>query len=157
MSTQLLIQFINFNIFNVIIQTIKSVATIKCNKEWASIINAIAYGFYTYIIVLTMCDLPLFWKAGIVALCNLIGVYVVKWGEEKARKDKLWKVEATIPQEWTDAVHYDLKCVPHNYVENVGKYTLFNFYCATQKESAKVKDILSQYDVKYFVSESKNL
>jgi hypothetical protein len=42
-------------------------------------------------------------------------------------------------------------------VENVGKYTLFNFYCATQKESAKVRDILAQYEVKYFVSESKTL
>lgn len=157
MDMKLLWLFIGLNIINVIVQTIKSIATLKCGKIGASVINAVAYGFYTIVTIYMLCNLPLFWKAGIVALCNLIGVYVVKWGEEKARKDKLWKVEATIPQEWTDAVHYDLKCVPHNYVENVGKYTLFNFYCATQKESAKVKDILSQYDVKYFVSESKNL
>lgn len=159
MSTQLLIQFIVFNIFNVIIQTIKSVATIKCNKEWASIINAIAYGFYTYIIVLTMCDLPLFWKAGIVALCNLIGVYVVKWGEEKARKDKLWKVEATVWRCHTESLHknLDIANIPHNYIDNVGKYTLFNVYCETQAKSAKAKAILDMYAAKYFVSESKNL
>lgn len=162
MSTQLLIQFIVFNIFNVIIQTIKSVATIKCNKEWASIINAIAYGFYTYIIVLTMCDLPLFWKAGIVALCNLIGVYVVKWGEEKARKDKLWKVEATVQNTVYFISYIKEECekhfIPYSIinVENVD-YVVFNFYCATQEKSRIVKQICNGCNAKYFVSESKNL
>lgn len=157
MNKELLIIFVVLNIFNVIIQTIKSIATVKCGKGVAALVNAIAYGLYTVVTVYLMCELPLGWKAGIVALCNLIGVYVVKWAEEKARKDKLWKVEATVPHEWTDAVHFDLRDIPHNYVENVGKYTLFNFYCATQKESAKVRDILAQYEVKYFVSESKTL
>jgi hypothetical protein len=124
----------------------------------AAIINAIAYGLYTYIVVLTASDgVSLWFKIVVVALANLVGVWVVKFVEEKGRKDKLWKVEATVPQEWTDAVHFDLRSIPHNYVENVGKYTLFNFYCATQRESAKVRDILSQYEVKYFVSESKTL
>lgn len=49
-----------------------------------------------------------------------------------------------IPQYWED-------------IENLGKYTLFNFYCATQKESAKVKAIVEQYEAKYFASESKIL
>ena len=34
-------------------------------------------------------------KCLITFACNVIGVYIVKWGEEKARKDKLWKIEAT--------------------------------------------------------------
>ena len=157
MDTKLLIIFIILNIINVIIQTVKSIATIQCGKTMAAIINAVAYGFYTIVTIYLLCDLPLMWKAAIVALCNLVGVWVVKWLEEKARKDKLWKVEATIPNEWTNAVHFDLRDIPHNYVENVGKYTLFNFYCATQKESAKVRDILAQYEVRYFVSESKEL
>ena len=157
MDRNLLILFIALNIVNVIVQTVKSLATVKGGKVTASVVNAIAYGLYTIVTVYMLCELPLFWKAGIVALCNLVGVFVVKWIEEKARKDKLWKIEATIPNEWTNAVHFDLKDVPHNYVENVGKYTLFNFYCATQKESAKVRDILAQYEVKYFVSESKVL
>lgn len=157
MDTKLLIVFIVLNILNVIIQTVKSIATLKCGKGMAALVNALAYGLYTIVTVYLMCELDLYLKAGIVAVCNLIGVYVVKWAEEKARKDKLWKVEATVPHEWTDAVHFDLRGIPHNYVENVGKYTLFNFYCATQKESAKVRDILAQYEVKYFVSESKSL
>ena len=95
MEMKLLILFIVMNIVNVVLQTIKSLATVKCGKWGAAIVNAVAYGLYTYIVVLTMCDLPLLWKCVIVALANFIGVYVVKLIEEKARKDKLWKVEAT--------------------------------------------------------------
>lgn len=157
MNKELLIIFIVLNIFNVIIQTVKSIATVKCGKGVAALVNAIAYGLYTVVTVYLMCELPLGWKAGIVAVCNLIGVYVVKWAEEKARKDKLWKVEATIPCEYKEAVHFDLRDVPHNYIDGIGKFVIFNFYCATQKESAKVRDIISQYNAKYFVSESKSL
>jgi hypothetical protein len=146
------------SIINVIIQTVKSIATIKCGKLAAAVINAVAYGLYTYVIVLTANDsIDLLAKCFIVAGCNFVGVYVVKFFEEKARKDKLWKVEATIPAKYQSAVHFDLKDIPHNYIEGVGNYTLFNFYCATQAESAKVRDIINQYEAKYFVSESKTL
>ena len=157
MDTKLLIIFIVLNIFNVIIQTVKSIATVKCGKGAAALINAVAYGLYTIVTVYLLCELDLWLKAVIVAVCNLIGVYVVKLLEEKARKDKLWKVEATIPSKYTNAVHTDLKTVPHSYIEGIGNYTIFNFYCATQKDSTKVKDIINQYEAKYFVTESKNL
>ena len=156
---KLLIVFVVFNALNVIIQTIKSIATIKCGKWLAAIINAVAYGLYTYIVVLTVCDLPLWQKMVVVALCNFIGVLVVKWAEEKMRKDKLWKVEATVLRGWTQQLHQDLDRadIPHNYLENVGKYTLFNLYCSTQKQSQKAKEIMAKYEAKYFVSETKNL
>lgn len=157
MEMKLFILFVVMNIVNVVIQTVKSIATIKCGKVVAAIINAVAYGLYTYIVVLTMCDLPLLAKCLIVAGANFVGVYVVKLIEGKARKDKLWKVEATIPAKYQGAVHFDLKDIPHNYIEGVGNYTLFNFYCATQAESTKVRDIINQYEAKYFVSESKTL
>ena len=157
MDTKLLIIFIILNVVNVIIQTVKSIATIKCGKTAAAIVNAIAYGLYTVVVVYTVCDLPLWFKVIVVGGANLIGVYLVKLFEEKSRKDKLWKVEATIPHEWTDAVHFDLRDIPHNYLENVGKYTLFNLYCATQAQSAKAKEIMTKYDAKYFVSETKIL
>ena len=155
--TNLLIVFIILNIFNVIIQTVKSIVTVKCGKTAAALTNAIAFGLYTVVTVYLMCDLALWLKALIVALCNLVGVYVVKWIEEKARKDKMWKVEATVPAKYTEAVHIDLRTVPHSYIENIGNYTIFNFYCATQEDSKRVKDIINQYEAKYFVSESKNL
>ena len=159
MNAQLLFIFIILNILNVIIQTIKSIATVKCGKGIASIINAVAYGLYTIVTVYMMCELPLLWKAGIVALCNLIGVYAVKLGEEKSRKDKLWKVEATVSKELLHAVETPLleKHIPHNCLRTTGDYAIFNIFCATQKESTEVKKILDKYKAKYFVSESKNL
>lgn len=156
---KLLILFIVMNVLNVIIQTVKSICTVKCGKTVAAIVNAVAYGLYTYIVVLTMCDLPLLAKCLIVAGANFVGVFVVKFIEEKARKDKLWKVEATVWQHYTESLHKDLDVanIPHNYIDNVGKYTLFNVYCETQAQSAKAKAILGMYSAKYFVSESKTL
>ena len=156
---KLLIIFIVLNIANVIIQTVKSIATIKCGKAVAALINAVAYGLYTVVTVYMLCELNLGLKALIVALCNLVGVFVVKLIEEKTRKDRLWKVEATVLRGYTKSLHSDLDRadIPHNYLENVGKYTLFNIFCATQKQSAKAKEIMAKYEAKYFVSESKIL
>ena len=81
--------FVVLNVVNVVIQTIKSLATVKCGKGLAAIINALAYGFYTIVVVYMVCELPLWLKVVVVGLCNLVGVFAVKWGEELARKDKL--------------------------------------------------------------------
>lgn len=142
---------------NVILSTIKSILTVKGGKLSASFINALTYGFYSYVIVLTSADgMPIWLKMAITAICNFVGVYLVKWIEEKARKDKLWKVELTVPTKYTNTIDFDLHDVPHSYIKLSDKHTLFNFYCATQKESAKVKSIANQYEAKYFVAESKN-
>ena len=157
---QMLIIFIILTILNVVIQTIKSIATIKCGKWVAALVNAVAYGLYTYVIFFTSCEgIDLHAKALITAFANLVGVYVVKLIEEKARKDKLWKVEATILAPLTEETAKYLKAcgTPFSYIENVGKHTIFNIYCRTQAESANVKCMLEDYDAKYFVSESKTL
>lgn len=143
---------------NVILSTIKSILTVKGGKLSASLINALTYGFYSYVIVLTSADgMPIWLKMAITAVCNFVGVYLVKLIEEKARKDRLWKVELTVPTKYTNTIDFDLHDVPHSYIELSDKHTLFNFYCATQKESAKVKAVANQYEAKYFVAESKNL
>ena len=155
---KLLILFIVLNVVNVILQTVKSLTTVKCGKMVAAIVNAVAYGLYTIVLVYTMCDLPLMWKASIVALCNFIGVYVVKLIEEKARKDKLWKVEATVlpsKAEWLIS-RLTEQHIPFNYID-VEKYVIFNIYCATQNESSIAKAHLNVANAKYFVSESKTL
>ena len=160
MTTNLIILFVILNIVNVITQTVKSIATVKCGKEVAAIINALAYGLYTIVTIYMMCELPLFLKAGVVAVCNLVGVYVVKLFEEKARKDKLWKVEMTVPKGLDSGwLTLNLKSanIPFNYIENVGKYTLFNVYCATQEESKAVKEFAKECHAKYFVTETKTL
>lgn len=156
---KLLIIFIVLNVVNVIIQTVKSIATIKCGKTMASIVNAVAYGLYTVVVVYTMCDLPLGLKALIVGLANLVGVYVVKLIEEKSRKDKLWKVECTIPKDQATYLCYDLhEKVPFNYFETSNDdYVIFNIYCSNQLQSSYVKECLTTRKAKYFVSETKIL
>lgn len=157
--TNLLIQFVLFNILNVIIQTIKSIATIKCGKTMASVVNALAYGLYTYIVVLTMCDLPLLWKCFIVAGCNFVGVFAVKWFEEKARKDKLWKVEMAVPYGTNLPVlknRIEWCGVSCNYIE-VGKWVMFNCYCERQSQTKAMIEIAKEFDGKISAYESKTL
>ena len=154
--TQLLTLFIVLSILNVILNTIKSIVTVKGSPLVASLVNGLTFFVYTYVIIFTNCELNMHLKAIITAVVNIIGVYVVKLIEEKARKDKLWKIEMTIPTQYTNAVDFDLADIPHNYIKLSDKHTLFNFYCATQKETIKVKEIVNQYGAKYFISETKN-
>jgi hypothetical protein len=149
--------FIVLNIANVIIQTIKSIATIKCGKTVASIVNAVAYGLYTYVVVFMNCDdLSLFWRAVIVALSNLIGVWVVKYVEEKKRKDRLWKVELAVPfRNATTAENLIRENeIPFNAVV-VGNWVMFNTYCTTQKQSSKMAEISKVVGGKISAYESK--
>ena len=157
MNMNLLLIFVALSIVNVVFSTIKSIVTIKSGPWVASIISALYYGYYNIVLIYTVADFPLWQKVVVTAGCNLVGVFIVKYGEEKARKDKLWKVELTVPTEYKNAVDFDLRTVPHFYIELSDKHTLFNFYCATQADSAKVKAIANQYEAKYFVAESKNL
>ena len=154
--TQLLTLFIVLSILNVILNTIKSIVTVKGSPLVASLVNGLTFFVYTYVIIFTNCELNMHLKAIITAVVNIIGVYVIKLIEEKARKDKLWKIEMTIPTQYLEAVDFDLKDIPHNYIKLSDKHTLFNFYCATQKETIKVKEIVNQYGAKYFISETKN-
>lgn len=158
--TKLLFIFITLNIVNVILQTVRSLCTVKCGKVVASIVNAIAYGLYTVVIIYTVCDLPLFTKAMVVAICNLVGVFIVKLIEEKSRKDKLWKVELTVKKAKTDALEILLEQakIPYNSINtNDNVYTVFNIYCATQNQSVAVREIAKTFNAKYFVTESKTL
>lgn len=152
----LFVQFVIFNVLNVIIQTVKTIATVKCGKGMAAFVNALAYGLYTYVIVLTMCELPLWVKAGVVALCNLVGVYVVKWFEEKGRKDKLWLVKMTIPRHTFAEVKQTLKFhnIPHTYYD-LDRYFVIDTYCEKQEDTEKVLKIAKAVGGKTFATENK--
>ena len=156
--SDLLFIFIVLSIINVIFSTIKSIVTVKGGAMSASLISALYYAYYNIVLIYTVAEFPLWQKIVVTFGCNLIGVYVVKWAEEKSRKDKLWKVEATVPTNECADLLQELKEteLSFNYVD-INKYYLFNIYCPTQVESKAVKHLLSQYNVRYFVSESKTL
>ena len=156
---KLIVIFIVLNVANGIIQTVKSIATIKCGQGLASIINAIAYGLYTVVVVYMVCELPLWFKVMVVAVANLIGVFIVKLFEEKKEKEKLWKIECTVsPYQYKDIVECAQSAkIPCNYID-LEKYVVINFYCSTKSQNESVKNFLKNFDdVKYFVSESKVL
>lgn len=155
----LLLVFIILNIINVVLQTIKSLATVKCGKGVAAIVNALAYGLYTIVIVMTNCELPLLIKALIVALTNLIGVYIVKVLEEKLRKDKLWHFTLTADKEKACDIITELNSnnLSYNYIDNVGKWTIFNIYSPTQQDSQIILTIAKKYSAKSFANETKLL
>lgn len=161
MSIKLLIIFIVLNALNVIIQTVKSICTVKCGKISAALVNALAYGLYTVVLVYMVCDLSTWVKAVIVGGCNLIGVYIVKLLEEKIQKEKLWKVELTFKnrdnaKSFSDSL-IDLS-IPHNYTtDETQTVTLFNVYCYTKQDSKLIKDLANKYNAKYFVTETKTL
>jgi len=154
----LLAIFIIANIVNVLIQTVKSIATVKCGKELASVVNAVAYGLYTYIVILMSCDLPLIIKCLIIGGCNLVGVYIVKFIEEKIQKDKLWKIDLTVNSKYKGNIIDELEMeeIPYSYNE-YGKHTMFSVFCATQAQSTVVSKMVKSYNGKYFVSENKSI
>lgn len=156
---KLLIIFSALTIVNVVFSTIKSLVTINGSKAVASIVSALYYGYYNIVIIYTVADFPLWQKIVVTFIANLVGVWLVKWGEERARKDKLWKVEATLPN---DTTAKEAMCklkeqdIPLNYID-IEKYIIVNCYCSTKEQSTTVKTILSNYHAKYFVNESKTL
>lgn len=159
MNYDFLIAFIGLSIINVVFSTIRSIITINGDKTVASLISGAYFAFYNVMMIYTVADFPMWQKCLITFVCNVVGVWLVKWGEEKARKDKLWEVRGTL----TTPINCVAVCrdldeanIPYNYID-VNKYIIFNCYCATQADSVKVKKILSDWEMKYFVAESKTL
>lgn len=155
----LIVIFTALTIVNVVFSTIKSIVTIKGGAFSASLISALYYGYYNIVLIYTVADFPLWQKVVVTFGCNLVGVFAVKYAEEKSKKDKLWKVEATVNtmEEAKEIIGLlKEKRIPCNYVD-INRYVLINCYCATQKQSAGVKNILDLYNAKYFATESKNL
>ena len=154
-----LLIFLFLSIINVIFSTVRSITTIKSGKVIASLVSGGYYAFYNVMLIYIVADFSMWEKCLITFICNVIGVWLVKWVEEKMRKDKLWKVEVTVLNEQVESLLADCLYmnIEHYSYWDAYKYKVFNFYCATQKESAEVRDLLKNYNVKYFVTESKVL
>ena len=159
MNYKFLLVFVGLSIVNVVFSTVRSIVTINGSKTVASLLSGGYFAFYNIMMIYTVADFPMWQKCVITFVCNVVGVWLVKWGEEKARKDKLWKVEATIYEPYKESLIEALNKadLPFNYIEGIGKYVLFNIYCETQKDSKAVKGLLDFHKAKYFVTESKSL
>lgn len=151
--------FILFNFINVIMQTVKSIVTVKCNKYIASIVNAVTYAVYAYIIVLMASDINLWVKILVTGGTNLIGVFVVKLIEEKRNKEKLWVFSASVPDNSVDEVRESLNEKSFSYsilpIEN-SSYKRIEIFAPTSKDSDNITKILKEYNAKFYITESKN-
>lgn len=175
-QTNLMIMlFFALQLINVVLQTLKSIITVKGTTTQSALMNALAFGLYTIIVVFTAGEFTgnyttdLIIKIIVTMLTNLIGVYISAWILRKFKKDKLWKVESTIVMPYIPNIPYsdkknkfltDLKDIIKHYnlsyhyieLERQGEF-LFSFYCKTQKESHNLKKILKTYNAKYIVQE----
>lgn len=144
-------------VVNVTLSTIRAICTIKCGKTVSALTNALCYGFYPLIVMLTaQGTVSIIANMVITAVVNFVCVWLIKLVEEKAHKDKLWKVEVAIAKEYTQDMHYILETIPHNYTE-VGNWTMFNCYCETQEDTKLVVEVAKMYRGKISAYESKPL
>lgn len=148
-------------VVNVTLSTIRSICTIKCGKWLSALTNAMCYGFYPLIVMLTAKGSVIIWtNMAITAVANFICVWLIKFIEEKARKDKLWKVEMAIPEIYAEKVIKKLKgtgnWLPFNY-HSLGKWCIFNCYCDTQEKTTFAKNLAKEFNGKISAYESKSL
>ena len=154
------ILFLIATAINVTLSTVRSLVTIKGTKLSAAIINAITYGFYTYIIILTNGDgLSTLAKMLITAGCNFVCVYLVKWIDEKRAPEKMWKIECAFPQmqnyeEMIAHENIEKMGIPNNY-NRLGSWTVFNCYCDTREKTTKMVEFVRLNEGKMSAYESK--
>lgn len=158
LTSYLFWQFVILNFINVLVNTARSLTTIKGGKWVASFMNAICYGYYTIIIVITATyDMPIVIKCVAVAFVNFVGVFTIKFCEEKIKKEKLWiykakGVDCTITSVITTA--FDEMEIKYVTVTIDSSFINLEIFSETQKESAMIKSILDNYAIKYYAVET---
>ena len=155
MDIKYILLFSALQLINVMMSTTKSIIQIKGTKLMAAIANSLYYAFYTIVVIFTVSEINIWIKMGVTFVANLIGTYLSMLILDRLRKDKLWKIEVTVPTANTDEIHAQLKSIPHSYIVLTNKHTVFTFYCAISKDSSRVKQLVNKYDAKYFVSENR--
>ena len=155
-----IVVFVVCNIINVALNTFRSIIMHKEEKISSSIINAITYGFYAIIVVMTASALPLWITIVISAITNLIGVYGSMWLLERFKKDSLWEITATTDREHLEEIREYLNVckIPHNYnlIDNYENTKIvFRIYSENQQQSVETKYILDKCNAKYIVHEER--
>jgi hypothetical protein len=154
------ILFVICQFINVALNTAKTIIMHKEEKISSSIINAITYGFYAIIVVMTASALPLWITIIITILTNLIGVYGSMWLLDRFKKDSLWEIVATTDRENLEEIREYLNVceIAHNYnlVDNYkNSKVVFRIYSENQKQSEEIKYILDKVGAKRIVHEER--
>ena len=161
-----IVVFFICSLINVALNTLKTIIMHKEEKISSTIINAITYGFYAIIVVMTASALDLWITMLITVLANAIGVYGSMWLLEKFKKDSLWEIVANIKVNKTELSNFEnylgTHDIPYNLVKLYGcdisdgktPFTA-HIYSANQYQSEKIKFILDKINAKYIVHEER--
>ena len=145
------------SLVNVILSTLKTLIMVNAGRNSAIIINAVCYGFYTLVVKqLTSVD---YVTAVLVTIgANIVGVWISYKIMDLFKKDKLWRITVTLKSKkalnecMKNLEKYNIGFTP---IENTNSIDIYSY---NQKESEIIKNILSNYDYKYFIQEmAKNL
>lgn len=146
----LLILFFVLSLINVMLQTVKSILTVRSSREVASIATAVAFAFY-YVIIKQLTEFDIVTIVIVTIVTNLLGVWISIWLLDKFKKDQLWRITATVPKNFVLSNDILLKNdisftkIIDLYQENM----IYDFYCKTQKETIVVKELLKNSPAKY--------
>lgn len=156
---KLIIYYLIFQTVYVILNTVKSILTIKSTKLVASIASAITYAVYVFVLIYTVADFSIYVKAGLTAVTNFVGTFISMAILERIRKDRIWKVEATIrdlPSANKVIGELTAAHIGFNYIITFGdnRDYIFNIYSKDRKESAKIRDILNGVNAKFTLYEN---
>ena len=147
-----IVVFVICSLVNVILSTLKTLIMVNAGRNSAIIINAVCYGFYTFV-VKQLAEVD-YWTAVLVTIgANIVGVWISYKIMDLFKKDKLWRITVTLKS----------KKVLDECMKNLEKYNIgftpiektnsIDIYSYNQKESAIIKNILGNYDYKYFIQE----
>jgi hypothetical protein len=161
-----IIVFFICSLINVILNTLKTIIMHKEQKISSTIINAITYGFYAIIVVMTASALDLWITILITILANAIGVYGSMWLLEKFKKDSVWEIVANIKVNKTELSNFEDYLGTHDISYNLVKLygcdisdgkTPFtaHIYSENQYQSEKIKYVLDKLNAKYIVHEER--
>lgn len=148
--------FLASSVLNVVLNTIKSIVTVKGSTTAAAIINAVTFGFYT-VVVKQIADFDLAVTVPVTVIANLLGVYLAKFILNLFKKDKLWRISCTIPEK----KHVNMGIITKKLLEYNIEYTsipynggeILDIFSKTQGESTLIKEIITTNNIKYTIYE----
>ena len=149
-----IVLFFVLNLINVILGTMRSILTVKSTPFVSMVINTVSYTFYSGIVKLVSGQ-DMIVVLVTTALTNIIGVYIAQFILNKTRKDKLWRITATIPnkEDREKIVSAFTKKDIASVAYGGQGVELVDIYSKTQGESLIIKEILAPYKIKYSVVE----
>ena len=151
----LLLAFFISQLVNVILSTIKSVLTVKGTRMSATLINTISYTINAAVISQIGNVDNIYIVCIFTAITNFVGVWFSLWLLEKFRKERLWRISATVKKEnFEDLIKelHDLEIDFITYNTSWEKRTPLDVFSKSREESSLIRTVFEKYDVKYTIS-----